>query len=291
MRRLAQPAAPAAPTSTPAPSAGSTVTAVATTAPAAVPSLFSGALAAFGQIPDQLPAVVEEKKGNFFPYLQFYDHRSPQAAAIMRQHPSAQAGQPFVRLGDTFVAVASAAFQIVTMPFSYWLKTDGKGDWLGARLEKPPAGEPSYREQCVALTLVIPDANGVIDPKLAPAKLTLTTYRTVKTGFVYEIVKQANRTKSPEWVQESPFHGVLVQGGVPPLFRVAAAMKLEPGTAKGSGFAYVSAKAVCSTVSPQQAKAIDAYLGSAEGQADMKLGEAAFAAEIAEVKALAATTK
>lgn len=303
MRRLNPQAAAGAAVATPAPSAAPTVyvsapAAPMTTAPAAVvtapsaaapslPSIFTGALAAIGQLPATLPQT--QSAGSNVPYIQFYDHRSPQAVKIQTQNPGVQAGQPFLRMGDTFVPVSNASFVLLRAPFTYYLQLDGGNTWVAAKLEKP-AGNANFKEQCAALLMVLPDANGAIDPRLAPAKITFTTLRTVKCGFAYDLVNAAAATQSPEWVQSNPLHGALVQGRVPPLFRVAATMRLIPGTAKATGFSFVTAKAVTATVSPQQCLAIDALLKSEEGQKALREANEAFDADVAEVQRLAAAT-
>lgn len=304
MRRLSPQAAAGAATAVSAPSASPTVyvsqapAAVAvpvTSAPAAavapaapsLPSIFTGALAAIGQLPAVLPQT--QSAGSNVPYIQFYDHRSPQASKILQQNPGAQAGQPFLRMEGTFVPVSNASFVLLRAPFTYFLQLDGANNWTGAKLQKP-AGQSNFKEQCATLLMVLPDANGVIDPRLAPAKITFTTLRTVKCGFAYDLVNAAAATQTPEWVQANPLHGALVQGGVPPLFRVAATMRLTPGTAKATGFSFVAAKAVTATVSPQQCLAIDALLKSEEGQEALKDANEAFDADVAEVHKLAAAT-
>lgn len=302
MRRLNPQAAAGAAVATPAPAAAPTVyvsapAAPMTPAPAAVvsapsaapslPSIFTGALAAIGQ----LPAVLPQTQGAGFnvPYIQFYDHRSPQASKILQQNPGAQAGSPYLRMGDTFVPVANASFVLLRAPFTYYLQLDGSNNWIAAKLEKP-AGASNFKEQCAVLLMVLPDANGAIDPRLAPAKITFTTLRTVKCGFAYDLVNAAAATQTPEWVQSNPLHGALVQGGVPPLFRVAATMRLIPGTAKATGYSFVTAKAVTATVSPAQCMAIDALLKSEDGQKALKEANEAFDADVAEVQRLAAAT-
>ena len=98
-------------------------------------------------------------------------------------------------------------------------------------------------------------------------------------------------TLKPEWVTQNPMHGVMIQSGIPPKFRVCASMRRAPGTSRGSGNSFVAMDAVVSTLTvPQIDAVLNQWFQSPEGQAEIKATQEAFDAEVKALTAFAERT-
>ena len=254
-------------------------------------------LATLGAMPTQVAPAMLERGGGGLPYVLFYSDRSPEhGRKIVLKFPNVQDGDPFIPYGDTYVPVIDAAF-ITLADFPYWCKLDGKFQKTAVRLTSPgrqgkevPEAD-KWKAQVLSQLLVIPDANGKIDERLAPASLTLTTFRTVKCDFPKALLAAQEATLKPEWVTQNPMHGVMIQSGIPPKFRVCASMRRAPGTSRGSGNSFVAMDAVVSTLTvPQIDAVLNQWFQSPEGQAEIKATQEAFDAEVKALTAFAERT-
>lgn len=250
-------------------------------------------LAAYGAAPAAVPEAMNRSPGGKF--LMFFSEKSKvHARKILAKFPDVQDGEPFLPLGDTYVPVIECAF-VLLAEFPHYARSKQNGDnWetIGVRFTDPGkqsgvADEDKYKLQVLTQLLVIPDANGKIDERLAPCTLTLTTLRTTKANFGNQLLKGIKRAETAEWVKENPMHGAMVQGGIPPRFRVCGEMRRAPGTAKGSGRAFVAVDADVKTLSvPQIEQVLNVWFPSEAGQAARKNTQERYDEEVKNLTAL-----
>jgi hypothetical protein len=296
MRRITNPNAAAAPTPaapTPAPAAQPVAAVLEPPAPALPAQLVPPELAAIGAFTGRTEGV-RQVGGGSGNYLAFYRANAKKAQDVTKAlGGSVGDGTPYLVIAGgegedgAILPFVPHSFTILR-EFAYNVKLGPGPDFeaVGASL-KPRDG---YKEQLLTVMLVLPSAQGQIDPRLAPATVCVTTWRSTKTAGARGLIDAIEATTKPEWLKKDPLHGSLVQGGLPPRFRVAGTLKIERHTAR-SGFAYETAEAVVSTVSMAQVQAIGQWLANAECQAELKAAEQTFDRLVAEVRELAGKTQ
>lgn len=256
-------------------------------------------LAAVGGLSTQVAPAMRDMGAGGLPYVLFYSDRSPEhGRKIVSKFPNVQDGDPFIPYGNDYIPVIDCAFVTIGDDFPYWCKLDGQFNKTAVRLTNPGrqgkdvAEKDKWKAQVLSQLLVIPNAEGKIDERLAPASLTLTTFRTVKCDFPKALLAAQEETVKPEWVAKNPtLHGAMIQGGIPPKFRVCATMRRAPGVSRGSGNSFVALDAVVASLSVPQIEAVlNQWYPSPEGQAEIKATREQFDAEVRSLTAFAERT-
>ena len=205
------------------------------------------------------------------PYVQFYEQRAGNAGKLLAAFGPLTAGTPIVVQGDNYVKLGTAGL-IVLDELRHYVLLDSSDFKPSAYSLTQKAG---YKENILALVLVVPDRDGNLDDALAPATATVTTFRGPKGSFVKQFLGAVDEASHADWARKSEYHAKLIQAGVPPRFRVVGTPILKGRTGQ-SGFSYVECHAQTAPVSPQQVARLSAWWESAECQADLAAAKETF---------------
>ena len=295
MRRLNRPAqpaasAPAAPAApaTPAPAPAQPVATLEPPAPAPAPTSTAVAIRAPAGLPAyQRPLELEPARldsGPKVPYVMFFEPSSTKAGDVRKVIPDVSDGTPILMLPDGKpIPFAPHAFTVLqALPYWAVIGPKPKFETLAVSLTKrkgdtPEFGPKTYwKEQCLALLLVLPAADGRSAVEVGPGLATVTTFRGPKCTAARGHLDAIDKAMTPEWIRLDPLNAVVAGGVEDPRLRVVSQFKIEARTSQTSGNAYTQATAVSSTVSVAQVQAIGAYMGDAECQAELKAAVEAY---------------